>query len=79
MIVRGTTDLQVGMEDGRLLADAAPEAELVTIEGMNHVLKDAPAERFANIAAYSNPELPLSEGLMEGMVAFIRAHAKSGK
>lgn len=79
LIVQGSHDIQVLQLDAERLAAARPGAELLLIEGMNHVLKDAPAERFANIAAYSDPELPLSEGLMEGMVAFIRAHAGSGK
>jgi uncharacterized protein len=42
LIVQGTTDLQVTVGDARRLAAARPGASLTLIEGMNHVLKQAP-------------------------------------
>ena len=73
MIVQGTTDLQVTVEDAKLLAAAKPEAKLLIIEGMNHVLRAAPADPVANSATYSNPSLPLKPELMPAFVAFVRA------
>ncbi|MNC72520.1 hypothetical protein D3C75_1235820 [compost metagenome] len=36
------------------------------------MLKDVPAgDRQANLAAYSNPQLPLAEGLMQALSSFI--------
>jgi len=45
---------------------------LRVFEGMNHVLKDAPTERTANIATYSDPDLPLTAGLAESIAAFVK-------
>ena len=42
------------------MADAQPDAKLVLWEGVNHVLKVAPADRVANIANYNDPSLPLA-------------------
>ena len=38
---------------------------------MNHVLKNAPTDAEGNLATYSNPTLPLAEGLVEGISGFI--------
>jgi alpha/beta superfamily hydrolase len=70
-VVQGTTDLQVKEKDAQMLADAKENMQLVVIEGMNHVLKDAPEDRQENIMTYMNPKLPLSEGLVEQLSAFI--------
>lgn len=71
LVVQGTTDLQITLEDANLLA-AAPKAELAIIDGMNHVLKVAPENRMANMAAYMNPDLPLAPGLAETIADFVR-------
>lgn len=71
LIVQGTTDLQVTSEDARLL-DKAPRTDLELIKGMNHVLKDAPADRAANLATYANPDLPLSDRLVREIEDFIK-------
>jgi hypothetical protein len=41
------------------------------IRGMNHVLKEAPADRAANIATYSNPDLPLAPRRVDVIEDFI--------
>jgi pimeloyl-ACP methyl ester carboxylesterase len=71
MIGHGSTDIQVGMVDARALSAARPTARLVVWEGVNHVLKVAPADRAANIAVYSDPNLPLAPGVVEDVAAFI--------
>ncbi|MEM6844488.1 MAG: alpha/beta fold hydrolase [Bacteroidota bacterium] len=71
MIVQGTTDLQVPVKEAEQLAQALPSAQLQIIDGMNHVLKTAPAESSANIATYTNPDLPLAPGLTDGITSFI--------
>jgi uncharacterized protein len=73
LIAQGSTDIQVGVADAELLHKAKPDAQYKVIGGMNHVMKVAPAERAANIAAYSDPNLPLAPGLMEGIIAFTNA------
>ena len=71
LILQGTTDLQVPVEDAQLLAKAKPDAKLRIFDGMNHVLKEAPLDPQANMAAYSNPELPLAPGFLEEIVSFV--------
>lgn len=72
LIVGGTTDLQVQVSDAEKLKQAAPKAELLIIKGMNHVLKDAPADPTANSVTYRQPELPLNAELAAAMVRFLQ-------
>jgi len=72
LIVQGTTDLQVSVADADTLAAANSNATKLILEGMNHVLKLSEADRTKNLATYSDPNLPLKEGLMEALVAFIK-------
>lgn len=71
LVVQGTTDLQVSMDDARALADARPGVGLVVVEGANHVLKSAPMERTANLATYADPAAPLASGVAEAVADFI--------
>lgn len=74
LLVNGTTDIQVNKSHAKALQKAYPAARLLIIDGMNHVLKDAPEDNLtANMMTYSNPDLPLSAGLVEGMVSFIKS------
>jgi pimeloyl-ACP methyl ester carboxylesterase len=70
-IVQGTTDIQVGVQDAEILRQAQPRAVYTLIEGMNHVFREAPADRMLNIATYTKAELPLAPGLMPSLLAFI--------
>jgi pimeloyl-ACP methyl ester carboxylesterase len=72
MIVQGTTDIQVSPEEAKLLAAAKPEAKLAIFDGMNHILKEADADRQKNAATYTQPDLPLKSGLVESLVSFIK-------
>jgi uncharacterized protein len=76
LIIQGTTDLQVDPENARRLATARPDAKLLFVKGMNHVLKATPADRAANVAAYSNPALPLAPGLVDAVSDFILGPGK---
>ena len=70
-IGQGTTDLQVTVADAEALKTAQPRAELAIWDGVNHVLKVAPAERAANIATYMDPALPLAPGVVEAVADFV--------
>jgi pimeloyl-ACP methyl ester carboxylesterase len=76
LVVNGTHDLQVSEADARLLAAAQPSARLGIVEGMNHVLKQAPADPQANFATYGDPTLPLDPALLETVGAFLQAELK---
>lgn len=73
LLLQGTTDIQVQEKDAELLKAAAPAATLNIIKGMNHVLRDAPEERSANMDTYNKPSLPLNEELVSQIVGFMSA------
>lgn len=70
LIVQGTTDIQVGVEDARALKRASPGARLEIVEGMNHVLKLVPADG-AQLASYGDPALPLAPALASSVTSFL--------
>lgn len=72
-VIQGTTDVQVTMTDADLLVAAKPDAKLLRIEGMNHVLKAVSGSGAQQVPSYSDPTLPLAPGLQEGLLAFLRS------
>jgi len=78
LIVQGARDIQVGVQDAERLKQANPRAEMVLIADANHVLKTVrTADLQENIAAYSNPDLPLAEGVVAAISAFVHGSAAS--
>ena len=73
LVVQGTTDLQVSVDDARRLAAARPGVQLELMEGVNHVLKRAPAEMAGNFATYADPSLPLAPEAPDAIAAFIKS------
>lgn len=71
LIGQGETDIQTSVVDARAMAEAQPRARLIVWPGVNHLLKLAPSDRAANIATYSNPDLPLAPGVVEDVAGFI--------
>ena len=71
LIIQGTTDIQVSVDEAKALAAAKPDATLKIIDGMNHLLKTAPAERMANIATYTQPDLPLVPAVTDAIAAYV--------
>jgi hypothetical protein len=76
LVVQGENDLQVSITDAERLAAAKPGTQLVVIKDMNHVLKTAPLNRAANIAEYSDPELPLAPDLLDEITTFLNQSLK---
>ncbi len=72
LIINGTNDIQVPVKDAEALYDAKVASTLLLIKNMNHILKEAPADVEGNLATYSDPNLPLAEGLLEGIVEFVK-------
>ena len=70
LIIQGNHDLQVSVADAEILAEAT-SGRLVIIDGMNHVLKDAPKSRRKNITTYKNPDLPISDDVVEAIRDFV--------
>jgi len=74
LIINGTTDLQVSVDEAKILHQANINSKLIIIDGMNHVLKSAPKNRTANLKTYAQPNLPLHKNLMPIIVDFIQKH-----
>ncbi len=72
LVLQGSHDIQVDVQQATLLADANPQAQKVVIDGMNHILKLAPQDRQANIQTYNNPELPLADKVVSTISEFIK-------
>lgn len=73
LIMQGTNDMQVKETDAELLARAKPDAKLVIIENMNHVLKEVKSSaRAYNMASYSNPGLPVMPQLVNAIDQFVK-------
>ncbi|TFB22939.1 alpha/beta hydrolase [Filobacillus milosensis] len=71
LVVQGEHDLQVSVKEASHLTAAQPNAKLLKVEEMNHVLKESPKDRVGNLQTYSNPNLPLAEGLVKGISEFL--------
>jgi uncharacterized protein len=78
LIINGTTDIQVTVMDADLLYKASNQEKSTKtiIVGMNHVLKNAPEDRNANMATYTNPELPINAFFEIKVIGFIKNQIK---
>ncbi len=76
LVVAGSTDLQVTVEDAQRLQIANEKAQLKVIDGMNHILKNASADKNENLATYSNPDLPLNKEFEESITSFFIKYLK---
>ncbi|VVO02666.1 MULTISPECIES: alpha/beta hydrolase [Pseudomonas] len=71
LIIQGSNDIQVGVNDARLLKAAKPDADLALIEGMNHVMRIVPNDVKRQLASYKDPNLPLAAELGSRILGFI--------
>lgn len=74
LIIQGTHDIQVPILEAELLHKAQPRSQLALMEGMNHILRKCEADRSSNLATYSQPDLPLFEGLLKTVSTFIKLY-----
>jgi len=72
LIIGGTEDLQVLPGEIDALSAARPDAEVVMITGMNHVLKDVDVGNLpANQRSYMDPAFQLAVPLVESIAGFV--------
>ncbi|HEX8284256.1 MAG TPA: alpha/beta hydrolase [Pyrinomonadaceae bacterium] len=76
LVAQGTHDIQARAEDAKALAAAKPDARLLLVEGMNHVLKMTPADPKQQTASYSDPALPVAPRFLAEVVAFVKGVKK---
>lgn len=80
LVLQGQRDLQVSEADARLLKAANPQASLIILPNMNHVMKEVTSDDpGVNIAAYAEPTLPLVPGLIESIEYFLIHNAPSSE
>jgi pimeloyl-ACP methyl ester carboxylesterase len=73
LIAQGTTDFQVSVMDAEKLAAARPDAQLLLVSGMNHMLKSATLDLADQQLAYTDPTRPLAPDLVQGIDTFLAA------
>ena len=71
LIINGDSDLQVDEKEAKLLYNSAQNSEILIVKNMNHVLVEIEGDELKNVKSYNNPELKISELLIEKMVEFI--------
>ncbi len=63
--------------DTRLLKQANPQASLVLLPSVNHVLKSVTTDNLrANFATYADPALPLAPGVVDAITDFLTGKAR---
>ena len=72
LIVQGESDLQVTPDDARRLAAADPQAKLLLVPGMNHLLKQVGDDLALNQRSYSDPTVTFSPALLSALVPFLK-------
>lgn len=70
LIVQGTTDIQVPVDNAIRLSKANKTAELAIIKGMNHILKEVSGDLQQQIKSYTDSNLPVAPELVNRIVAF---------
>ena len=72
LILQGSRDIQVGVEDAKALQNANSASILKLLPDVNHVFKRVNSDdRSENLAAYNDPSLPLADGVSSAITAFI--------
>jgi len=72
LILQGSSDIQVPVVAARELAAARPDATLVVIDGMNHLLKMVGQDAALQQRSYSHPEPQVSPRLIDAIVGFAK-------
>ncbi|MGB0896257.1 MAG: alpha/beta hydrolase family protein [Flavobacteriaceae bacterium] len=73
LIINGDNDIQVTPNDAKLLVEAKPDAELVIIKNMNHVLKTVESkDAQENAKTYNMPQLKNAPELAQAISEFIK-------
>ena len=71
LIIQGTHDIQIDVDDAIKLDLAAKNSQLELIEGMNHVFRQASENRLLNIQTYGNPNIPIDNNMVDIVSEFI--------
>lgn len=70
LIINGTKDIQVSVQEAEILHQANPKSEVVIIENMNHIFKKIEKDE-DNLKSYSNPKLDIDIELINIITKFL--------
>ena len=73
LVINGTKDLQVSVDEATLLKAAKPDTKLEIIPNMNHILKEIKGDDTENFASYTKPEIPVIPQLPIAITTFIKS------
>jgi len=73
LILQGTADRELSPGQAEELHKARPGSYMDLVSGMNHVLKTGSPNRAADLATYSNPDLPLDPELVQVLTGFLKS------
>lgn len=72
LLIQGTSDIQVDIEEVKFLKEACPEARMIIIDSMNHVFKISALDRQENLGTYNKPDLKNHPQLIKHIVKFLK-------
>ncbi len=71
LIINGTKDIQVSVNDAKLLHQFNTTSELIIIDNMNHIFRKI-TDDSQNMASYTNPKLPIMNELVTSIATFVK-------
>ena len=71
LLINGTKDLQVSVNEAELLKAANDKSQLTIIENMNHVLFEIEGDDLENSKSYNESFRPISSQLISSIITFI--------
>ena len=71
LIIIGDKDLQVEVEEAKILNNSAQNSELLIVKNMNHVLVEIKGDELSNFKSYNNPNLEIAPNVCEKIIDFI--------
>ncbi|WP_299681370.1 alpha/beta hydrolase [uncultured Dokdonia sp.] len=72
LVIGGTNDIQVDTKEAKTLKEAKPDASLILIKNMNHVLRIIEGtDSLENTKSYNEPKRPISEELIRVITDFV--------
>lgn len=73
LILQGDNDIQVSEADAARLHSFKPDAQLLIVKGMNHVMKEVPVTTQAqHMKTYGDATLKVSRKLVKKMIRFVK-------
>ncbi|WP_378185261.1 alpha/beta hydrolase [Aquimarina sp. W85] len=71
LLLYGKKDIQVNPNEGVKLKEAAPNASLVLIDNMNHILREIKGNRLENQKSYNESWRPIMPEVIQSLATFI--------